>query len=67
LIKIEIGSDISNLSSSRILTGILLGPEDLEAEKEPITLMISSSVVGVKKNECGFLSLRNLDCVREAF
>ena len=32
LIKIEIGSDISNLSSSRILTGILLGPEDLEAE-----------------------------------
>ena len=51
LIKVEIGSEISRLSSLRTLTGILFGPEDFEAENEPITLAISSGDVGVKKME----------------
>ena len=42
---------MSSFNSFRILIGILLGPEDLEVEKEPITLAISSGVVGLKKIE----------------
>ena len=61
LINIEIGSEISGFSSFRILTGMLLGPVDLEVEKEPITLAISSGVVGLKKIECGFGVPRNLE------
>ena len=51
LIKSEIGLEISNFSSFKILIEILLGPEDLDVEKEPITLAISSGVVGLKKIE----------------
>ena len=52
LIKKEIGSEISNSNSFKILTGILLGLVDFVAEKEPITLAISSAVAGHKKIEC---------------
>ena len=61
LIKVEMGSEISRLSSLRTLTGMLLGPEDFEVENEPITLVISSGVVGAKKMEWGFGILKNLE------
>ena len=53
LIKVDIGLEISRLSSLRILIGMLFGPEDLESEKFPIILMISSGVVGLRKKELG--------------
>ena len=40
---------------------MLLGPDDLDGEKEPITLMTSSAVVGVKNIEFGLRFLRNLE------
>jgi len=52
LINVEIGTDISCLSSLRILFGILWGPHDLLIEKEPITFDISCEVVGRKRREC---------------
>ena len=55
------GSEISHLSSFSICTGILLGPVDLETEKEPITLATSSGVVGFKNIELGLGFLRNLE------
>ena len=61
LIKVEIGSESSCLNSFRILIGMLLGPDDLDGEKEPITLMTSSIVVGVKNIEFGLRFLRNLE------
>lgn len=61
LIKVEIGLEISRFSSFRILIGMLFGPEDLDSEKFPIILVISSGVVGLRKRELGFLNLRNLE------
>ena len=55
LIKIDIGLEISRLRSFRILTGMLFGPEDLESEKLPIILVISTGVVGLRKKELRFL------------
>ena len=49
LIKRDNGTEISCFKSLRIRTGMLLGPEDLQSEKELITLTTSSGVVGVKK------------------
>jgi len=40
LIKVAIGLDISCLSRFSILIGIVFGPEDFEAEKELIILII---------------------------
>ena len=47
--------------SFRILTGILLGPLDFEAEKDLIILMISSELTGWRKIEFGLLFLRKLE------
>ena len=47
--------------SFRILTGILLGPLDFEAEKDLIILMISSGLTGWRKIEFGLLFLRKLE------
>ena len=47
--------------SFRILTGILLGPFDFEAEKDLIILMISSELTGWRKIEFGLLFLRKLE------
>jgi hypothetical protein len=45
LMRVDIGPEISALSSLRIWTGTLLGPVAFESEKELITLEISSGVV----------------------
>ena len=42
----DMGIEISCIRRLRILTGMLLGPVDLEGEKEPIILMTSSGEVG---------------------
>ena len=49
LIKKEIWVEKSWFKSLRSLTGILLGPLDLEGEKELMILPISSGVDGEKK------------------
>ena len=53
LINVESGIDISCFRSLRILTGILLGPVDLDEDRELITLMTSSGVEGARNMECG--------------
>ena len=57
----DMGIEISCIRRLRILTGMLLGPVDLEGEKEPIILMTSSGEVGGRKIELGFLFFRNLE------
>ena len=57
----DMGIEISCIRRLRILTGMLLGPVDLEGEKEPIILMTSSGEVGDRKIELGFLFFRNLE------
>ena len=52
LIRVERGIEISCFKSLRILTGILLGPVDLDVDRELITLTISSGVEGTKNIEC---------------
>jgi len=47
LIRKEIGSEIPWLRSFKIITVNAVGPVDFEAEKIPMTLKISSGVVGV--------------------
>ena len=51
LISIEIGIAISCFNSLRILIGMLLGPFDLDGDRESITLMTSSGVVGCKNKD----------------
>ena len=53
LIKRDRGIEISCFKSLRMRTGMLLGPEDLESERELIILATSSGVVGAKKIEFG--------------
>ena len=60
LIKRDNGTEISCFKSLRIRTGMLLGPEDLQSEKELITLTTSSGVVGVKNIEFGLRLQRKL-------
>ena len=45
LIKKEIGSEMSHLSSFRILVGMLLGPDDFDVENDPIILVTSLGVI----------------------
>ena len=61
LIKNEIGLEISSCSSFKILAEILLGPVDFDVENEAIISVISSDVVGERKNEFGLRFLRKLE------
>ena len=60
-IKIEIGFESSCLKKLRIFVGMLLSSDDLDVEKDPITLMTLSTVVGVRNIESGLQFLRNLE------
>ena len=51
-------SKVSFLSTFKILLGILYGPLDLLISREERIILISSLLVGERKNKSGFLFLR---------
>ena len=53
----EIGTEISSQMSFKILTGMLIGPLDFDAEKDLIILMISSGLTDWRKIDLGHLGL----------